>query len=111
MASLIQVCVFLIITVGWFYGLYYVFYLKKEKQKIDDSDSEQDVAEDGGQEADEGLPVNRFEARARAEDAKLEQEEMQRNRDINEYERILKNPGELTKKEVIKMEKKLEKAQ
>ena len=53
-----------------------------------------------------------MEGRARLEDEKLEQEEMQRNRDIKEIERLLKNQnGELTKKEIAKMEKKLEKAQ
>ena len=49
--------------------------------------------------------------RNRGEEAKLEQQEVERNQHVQQLEHALKNTAGLTKKEVQKMEKKLEKAQ
>ena len=126
--NIAQLLVFCIVLAAWFGGLYFFVYKKGDKKKIktdeDESEEEKDgqqVSEDedgdafiGGNEPNVVRRRGGVEAaRARAEEEKLDRQEIENNRAIQEMEKMLKdsNRAGLTKKEVQKMEKKLEKCQ
>ena len=93
----------------WFFALYYFYKKDQPKENGEKSDSEDEAPV-----ADAAPRPNVFaNARARAEEEKLDRQEMENNQAIREMENLLKdsNRAGLTKKEVQKMEKKLEKAQ
>ena len=94
----------------WFYALYWFYKKDQPKEQADKSDSDVDVASEEG---DAPVPNAFANPRARAEEEKLDREEIKNNQAIREMENILKdsNRQNLNKKEVLKMEKKLEKAQ
>ena len=70
-------------------------------------------SEGSGEASDEDIQLNAAQRRARLEEQKLDQQEIENNEVIKELENGLKdsNRANLSKKEIQKMEKKLEKAQ